>query len=231
MWDDDLGKLMDNLGYRFVDLGLLELALSHRSFANERPGRPHNERLEFLGDAVLDLCVGHLLMTRLPDAREGELTKLRAMVVSADGLSRTAHDLALGNYLLLGRGERQTGGQHKASLLADTLEAVVGAVFVDGGYQAAAELAARILSPSLDRAVAGDLDRDFKGQLQQLTQGSRLGTPEYQLVEACGPEHQKTFVVAVLVGGEELARGEGVAKKEAERQAAEAALEQLKGGT
>ncbi len=228
MWDDDLGKLMEGLGYRFKDLGLLEQALSHRSFANERPGREHNERLEFLGDAVFDLSVGHLLMERLPDAREGELTRIRAMVVSSEGLSRTAHELLLGNYLLLGRGERQTGGQHKASLLADTLEAVVGAVFLDGGYEEAAEVTRRLLGPNLDRAVAGDLDRDHKGQLQQLTQGRGLGTPEYRLVETRGPDHDKVFVVAVEVNGEELARGHGSAKKEAERESASAALEILK---
>lgn len=228
MWDDDLGKLMEDLGYRFHDLSLLEQALSHRSFANERPGRSHNERLEYLGDAVLDLCVGHLLMKRLPDVREGELTRLRAMVVSCEGLSRTAHDLSLGKYLLLGRGERQTGGQHKASLLADTLEAVVGAVFMDGGYDAAAETTLRLLGPSLDRAVAGDLDRDHKGHLQQFSQGCGLGTPEYRLVESRGPEHDKEFVVAVLVNGEEVARGQGSAKKEAERQAAAEALDLLK---
>lgn len=229
MWDDDLSKLMENMGYRFTDPALLELALSHRSFANERPGREHNERLEYLGDAVLDLCVGHLLMTRLPDAREGQLTKLRAMLVSSDGLSHTANELRLGNYLLLGKGERQTGGQHKASLLADTLEAVVGAVFLDGGYEAAASLTDRLLGPNLDHAVAGDLDRDFKGQLQQLTQGRHQGTPAYELVETHGPEHEKTFVVSVLVDGQELARGEGGAKKEAERRAAADALKMLGG--
>ncbi len=227
MWDDDLDKLMSALGYRFQNVGLLELSLSHRSFAHERAGQAHNERLEFLGDAVLDLCVGRMLMDRLPDAREGRLTKLRSMVVSSAGLDRSARQIQLGRYMLLGRGERQTGGQHKASLLADTLEAVVGAVYQDGGYHQAEALVERLLGPMLEEAVGGELDVDCKGPLQELTQARGLGVPNYQVVETRGPDHQKTFVVAARLGDDEIGRAEGSSKKVGEQRAAEEALARM----
>ncbi len=227
MWDDDLNNLMDALGYKFQDQGRLELALCHRSFANEQRGKEHNERLEFLGDAVLDLCVGRLLMDRLPHVREGELTRLRSLAVSTTGLADCAGQIQLGRYMLLGRGERQTGGQQKASLLADTFEAVVGAVFQDGGYEVAEAMVERLLGPTLDEAAAQDQDGNHKGALQQYTQARGQGAPSYVVLEERGPAHQRSFLVAALLEGEEIGRAEGNTKKAAERRAAREALERL----
>jgi ribonuclease-3 len=218
-------RLETLVGHVFSDPRLLEEALTHKSFLNENatPGRKHNERLEFLGDAVLGLTVGHLLMERFPEVREGDLSMLRAHVVSEPSLASVATTLALGEWLYLGKGEEQTGGRKKASLLADAVEAVLAAVYLDAGFAAAFAVARRLFEPrfaSLPQPGRGD----FKTRLQERTQAERQGAPRYAVLGEKGPDHEKVFVVAVYLGELELARGEGRSKKEAEQRAAEAAL-------
>lgn len=228
--DVQLQRMMENLGYTFHDEGLLIQALTHRSFANEHSSsrKGHNERLEFLGDAVLDLAVGCQLMELLPQAREGQLTKLRSTIVSEDGLARCARRVDLGVYVRLSHGEERTGGRDKPSILSDTYEAVIGAVFLDSGFSDANLLVWRLMGPLMEEAVDGTLDRDFKGRLQEQSQARWQALPVYTMLEDFGPDHSKHFVVAVSVQGEEYARGEGRSKKEAEQEAARRALRKLR---
>ncbi len=221
-------RLEGLLGHRFGDPKLLEEALTHKSFLNENTatGRRHNERLEFLGDAVLGLCIGHLLMEHFPDVREGELSMIRAQIVNENHLSEVAGQLALGEWLYLGRGEEQTGGRRKPSLLADGVEAVLAAVYLDGGFKAAFEAVRRLFEPRF-AALETPGSSDFKTRLQERAQATLRETPRYAVVEEKGPDHEKVFVVAALVAGRELARGEGRSKKEAEQRAAHAALDSL----
>ncbi len=227
--EEDLQRLTANLGYDFNDPGLLVQALTHRSYANEHgPSRVgHNERLEFLGDAVLDLAVGCQLMEMLPRAREGQLTKLRSNIVSEQGLARCARRVDLGAYLRLSHGEERTGGRDKPSILADTYEAVIGAVFLDGGFSEVNMLVWRLMGPLLTEAAEGTLDRDFKGRLQERSQARWQVLPRYEVLDVSGPDHHKSFVVAVYIDGEELARAEGRSKKEAEQAAARRALKNV----
>ena len=219
------------LGYRFTCAELLQQALTHRSYHNECQGggEPHNERLEFLGDAVVELCVSSLLMARLPEAREGELTKLRAMVVSEASLASCAVERAIGEHLRLGRGEDQSGGRKKASILSDTLEALLGAVYIDGGFNAAAATVERLLGRLVEAAVEGQLDQDHKTRLQELAQRVHHQMPRYVVVGEQGPDHAKEFTVAAYLGEREVARGEGPSKKVAEQAAARRALSLLSG--
>lgn len=229
-YDDALlERLTSNLGYTFNAPELLVQALTHRSYVNEHgPSRlGHNERLEFLGDAVLDLAVGCQLMEMLPRAREGQLTKLRASVVSEEALARCARRLDLGPYLRLSLGEERTGGRDKPSILADTYEAVIGAVFLDGGFSNVNLLVWRLMGPLLDEAAGGALDRDFKGRLQEQSQARWQDLPSYEVLEEYGPDHDKHFMVGVLIHGKEYARAEGRSKKEAEQEAARRALREL----
>ncbi|MCK5797975.1 MAG: ribonuclease III [Deltaproteobacteria bacterium] len=221
--------LMDRLGYHFSDISLLRRGLTHRSYANEaNAGDQHNERLEFLGDAVVGLCVGAYLMERYPDAREGELTKLRAMVVSGTGLSRAARTMGLGEYLRLGRGEEQGGGRDKASILSDAFEAIIGAIFIEAGFDTVRRVVIEQLRSLIDAAQRGELDRDYKTHLQErlVAQGAPE-VPRYVVVDERGPDHDKTFEVAVWIGGSPRAQASGHSKKQAEQRAASLALESL----
>jgi ribonuclease-3 len=204
------------------DPALLERALTHRSFAYENGGLPTNERLEFLGDSVLGLIVTDTLFRGHPDLPEGQLAKLRAAVVNMRALAGVARSLDLGAYIRLGRGEEGTGGRDKSSILADTLEALIGAVYLDLGLKAADKLVHRLFDALIARSASLGAGLDWKTSLQELTATEDLGVPEYH-VEESGPDHQKTFRAAVCVGGVEYGRGEGRSKKEAEQQAAEAA--------
>ncbi len=217
----DFERLERLLGYQFVRQELLERALTHRSHANEnRAGAgADNEKLEFLGDAVLDLVVGHLLMDQYPTLSEGELSVTRAQVVSEAGLSELAAELGLGEFLRLGRGEERTGGRNKPSLLADAFEAVVAAVYLDGGFEASRQLVERLLVRRLS-AVDTSGFYDFKTRLQESSQAKLKSTPEYRVVGETGPDHDKTFEVAVHIRDREWARALGKSKKEAEQRAA-----------
>jgi len=200
----------------------LERALTHRSYAYENGGLPTNERLEFLGDSVLSLVVTDALFKGHPDLPEGHLAKLRAAVVQMNALAEVARDLRLGSFVKLGRGEEGTGGRDKPSILADTLEAVIGATYIDCGLAEASELVHRLFDPVIAKSARLGAGLDWKTSLQELTAVKMLGVPEYQ-VEESGPDHQKSFRAVVKVGGRVLGSGEGRTKKAAEQQAAEVA--------
>lgn len=214
------------LGHDFGELELLREALTHRSFRNERPrfARTDNERLEFLGDAFLGMAVGKLLFELDAEAREGELTRKRADLVCEASLAAIASELGLGEALRLGRGEDRSGGREKPRLLASAFEALVGAVLVDAGVAPTLALVDRIFRPRLARATA---TRDHKSRVQERLQAERGVTPAYKLIEATGPDHERTFHVALVMGDAELARGSGRSKAEAEQLAAKLALEAL----
>jgi ribonuclease III len=205
-----------------VGADLLERALMHRSFAYENGGLPTNERLEFLGDSVLGLIVTDTLFRSYPDRPEGELAKLRAAVVQMRALAIVARGLDLGSYVRLGKGEEGTGGRDKSSILADTLEAVIGAVYLDQGLAAADALVHRLFDGVIERAAQMGAGLDWKTSLQELCADKLLGVPEYH-VEESGPDHQKSFRAFVRIGAQTYGEGEGRSKKEAEQQAAEAA--------
>lgn len=226
---DAVGQLEARLGVRFADRALALAALTHKSFVNEHRGEglTDNERLEFLGDAVIDLAVSHRLMARFPAAREGDLSKMRASVVDETGLSEMARAIELGALLRLGRGEELTGGRRKASLLADAMEAVIAALFLGAGLDPVLTLVDRFLDPAFQRAVSGTLDRDFKTQLQELAQSRFRATPRYRVVAEHGPDHSKTFEVELELRGEALGRGRGRSKKDSEQAAAKLALDEL----
>jgi ribonuclease-3 len=217
----DYSVLEAMLGYTFRDRGLLEQALRHASWCNEHSaaGLEDNERLEFLGDAVLDLVVGHKLMTRYPQLREGELSVTRAQVVSEAGLSEVAGQLGLGAWLVLGKGEEKSGGRTKASILADAFEAILAAVYLDGGFVAAVEMVDRLLAHRIETVEFKGF-YDFKTRLQETSQARLKATPTYRVVQELGPDHDKRFVVAVTIGTDEWARAVGKSKKEAEQMAA-----------
>lgn len=213
--------LEGRLGYR-LESALLVRALTHRSYAYENGGLPTNERLEFLGDSVLGLVVTDTLYRSHPDLPEGQLAKLRAAVVNSRALAEVGRSLDLGSFIRLGRGEEGTGGRDKASILADTLEAVIGAVYLDQGLDAASELVHRLFDPLIEKSSNLGAGLDWKTSLQELTAAEALGVPEY-LVSETGPDHEKTFTAAARVGGVSYGTGTGRSKKEAEQQAAESA--------
>jgi ribonuclease-3 len=200
----------------------LERALTHRSYAYENGGLPTNERLEFLGDSVLGLVVTDTLFRGYPKMPEGQLAKLRAAVVQMGALADVARELSLGSFIRLGRGEEVTGGRNKSSILADTLEAVIGAVYIDCGLDEASALVHRLFDPVINRSAGLGAGLDWKTSLQELTASQVLGVPDYQ-VEESGPDHQKSFRAVVKVGGRALGSGTGRSKKVAEQHAAEAA--------
>ncbi len=208
---------------------LLDRALMHRSYAYENGGLPTNERLEFLGDSVLGLIVTDTLFRSYPDLPEGQLAKLRAAVVNMRALAGVARGLGLGAYVWLGKGEEGTGGRDKSSILADTLEAVIGAVYLDKGLALADELVHRLFDPLIARAARLGAGLDWKTSLQELTAELNLGVPEYH-VEESGPDHQKFFRAFVRIGSQTHGQGEGRSKKEAEQQAAEAAWTAITSG-
>jgi len=211
-----------------IESGLLERALTHRSFAYENGGLPTNERLEFLGDSVLGLVVTDALYRRHPELPEGQLAKLRAAVVNMRALADVARGLDLGDHVRLGRGEETTGGRDKSSILADTLEALLGAAYLDHGIEVARALVHRLIDPLLASSVTLGAGLDWKTSLQELTATLGLGVPEYDIEEE-GPDHQKVFHAAAVVGERAWGTGTGRSKKEAEQQAASAAWQELRG--
>jgi len=227
---DPVAALEARLGFVFSDRLTALAALTHKSYVNEHrdeEGLADNERLEFLGDAVIDLAVSHRLMERFPGAREGDLSKMRAAVVDEQGLSEMARAIGLGELLRLGRGEELTGGRAKASLLADAMEAVIAAAYLEAGLALVLGLIDRFLSDAFARAAAGTLDRDWKTQLQELAQSRMRATPRYRVVAEHGPDHSKMFEVETDLRGEVVGKGTGRSKKDAEQAAARLALDQL----
>jgi ribonuclease III len=231
---DTLGPLEEHLGHKFHDIGLLEHALTHRSRAHEDAsgGVIDNESLEFLGDAVLGFVIADMLFQRFPTHSEGYKSKVKASIVSATSLTRLAEKIDLGRYVLLGRGEEKTGGRRKHAILADSFEAVIAAIYLDGGIEASREFIVSQFGPLLtmagDQAAEAAFTEDWKSALQERLQAAGLGLPRYRVASVEGPDHRKRFDVEVLVGGQPTGRAEGRSKKEAEQQAAKAALEKLK---
>lgn len=228
----DLITLQRKLGVEFRDPSLLELALVHSSYVNEKSGTvtTSNERLEFLGDAVLGLITAEGLYQTQPNATEGDMTRLRATLVRRETLAAIAEAISLGNYLYLGRGEETSGGRHKMANLASALEAVIAAIYLDQGWNVTRDFVLRLLSEELETATRQEPDIDYKSQLQHVTQASHQITPTYHLVEAVGPDHDRRFTVEVRAGDHTLGRGSGKNKKAAETEAAHAALKSLSNG-
>lgn len=224
----ELGEYLTQIVGEEVDGALLRRAMTHRSYAYENDNAPHNERLEFLGDAVLGLVVTDSLFRRHPDLPEGQLAKLRAAVVNSRALADVARTIGLGEYLLLGRGEDSTGGRDKASILADATEAVIGCLYVGLGLPQATTFVHHVLDPLMEASASLGVALDWKTSLQELAANGSLGNPEYR-VEDEGPDHDKVFTARALVAQEVLGRGSGRSKKEAEQRAAEAAWTALSG--
>ncbi|MGZ8602717.1 MAG: ribonuclease III [Actinomycetota bacterium] len=216
------GLLDAALGVTFSDAALREAALTHRSFAFEQGLTVTNERLEFLGDSVLGLVVTDMAFAAYPEMPEGALAKLRAAIVNMTALADVARSLGLGDVVLLGKGEEQSGGRDKSSILADALEAVFGAVYLDRGLGVATELIERLFLPRMEAYVRGEGDRDYKTILQELASQVLRSMPEYRLEER-GPDHEKEFTATVHLGGEPMGTGVGRSKKEAEQRAAQEA--------
>lgn len=225
----DLAALQQTLGVWFNDPSLLEQALVHSSYVNENPGfaPASNERLEFLGDAILGFIVAEELYQRFSQFSEGEMTKLRSSLVRRDALSRMARAISLGNYLYLGKGEEASGGRHKPANLAGVLEAVIAAIFLDRGSATARDFVLRSADKELNKVLNQGVEADYKSQLQELIQARHQQTPTYKVIEAVGPDHDRAFTVEVRVGDTVLGRGSGKSKKVAETEAAHSALDQL----
>jgi len=211
--------LEGRLGYRFVDPSRLSLALTHRSWCSEHPGESSNERLEFLGDAVLGLVVTSHIFRIFPDLPEGHLAKTRATVVSSASLAGVGESLGLGEGLRLGRGEDSSGGRSKPSILADAVEAVIGGIYIDGGMSPARDFVLRQLSDKIDEAARRPGADDYKTRLQEMAASEGFGPPLYEITSS-GPEHDKRFHATVELGGSVAGRGRGSSKKEAEQRAA-----------
>jgi ribonuclease-3 len=227
---DEFDDLERRIGYRFVDRGLLEHALTHKSRVAEDAsgGVFDNESLEFLGDAVLGLVVAEALFRRFPDYDEGQKSKIKAAVVSTQSLARRAEQIRLGDHLLLGRGEEKTGGRFKQALLADGYEALIAAIYLDGGLPAAAAFLDRELGDAIEAgAQPGVVGEDYKSALQERLQALGRPLPEYRVAAEAGPDHRKLFTIEVVVSGDVLGSATGRAKKEAEQEAARIALERL----
>jgi ribonuclease-3 len=214
--------LREGLGNPVLGAELLDRALTHRSFAYEHGGLPTNERLEFLGDSVLGVVVTDTLFRAHPDLSEGRLAKLRAAVVNARALAEVARTIDLGKHIKLGRGEESTGGRNKSSILSDTVEALIGAIYLSGGFESATTVVHLLFDPLMEEAAGLGAGLDWKTSLQELSAEHSLGVPEY-VIEDEGPDHEKTFTAQVRVGDQLYGHGTGRSKKEAEQQAAETA--------
>jgi ribonuclease III len=225
----DISSLMQKLRYRFKDFSLVEEALRHSSFVNEQSdmNMQDNERLEFLGDAVLNLIVGHLLMERFPEINEGDLSRMRASLVNESQLADIARSIELGNDIKLGKGERLSNGQEKNSILANAYEAVLAAIYLDGGFESAFIVVKTHFSRLFDKLKIMETNQDFKSQLQEFVQSSQQQIPIYTVVDESGPDHDKIFSVQLEVIGIQT-EGRGKSKKLAEQDAARQALEKLR---
>ncbi|BBA70678.1 ribonuclease III [Geobacter sulfurreducens] len=224
--------LETSIGYRFTDRRYLDEALTHRSWLNEvrSPTVPDNERLEFFGDAILGFCIGKMLLRHYPESREGALARMKSALVGEETLADLAAAVELGSYLRLGRGEERSGGRHRRSLLANALEALLAAMYLDGGMAPVERLVEAWFGPRLAGVAAGIKGRDFKTDFQELAQAQYGGLPRYILVDTSGPAHDLRFTVAAYVGECLLGQGTGRSKKEAEQAAARQCLERLEAG-
>jgi ribonuclease-3 len=225
---DHLSEFSKNIKVSFKNLDLLREALTHRSYLNELNGEQaelqHNERLEFLGDAVLELITTEYLFEQYPQRPEGDLTSFRAALVRTESLAHEAKKLNYGKYVFMSRGEEATGGRERPYILANTFEAVLGAIYLDQGIATASKFVTRILLPKINEIVEKRLDIDAKSKLQEISQEQLRVTPTYTLVDEVGPDHDKIFTMAVVIDSVEFGQGKGKSKQEAEQNAAENAL-------
>jgi len=219
--------IQQDIFYTFKNRELLERALTHKSYSNENIVFAHNERMEFLGDAVLNLIVSEYLMKTCPDSTEGDLTRLRSVIVSEPTLAEVGRRIGLGKYLLLGKGEELTGGRAKRSLLANSIEALIAGIYLDSGADAAESFILRFFGETLKKTFDCRITHDYKTELQELCQERHKHLPEYRIVSETGPDHQKQFEVEMSIRNIVYGRGEGRSKKEAEQRAANAALKKL----
>jgi ribonuclease-3 len=224
-----LNRLQEKLAYYFRDAGLLNNALIHRSFVNENLTLclRDNERLEFLGDSVIGLCTSVILMKQYPDFTEGQLSKMRASIVNEHSLAALAKNHDIGEFLLLGRGEENSGGRMKTSMLSNAFEAVIAAIYLDSGFEEACQFIKRVFEPLIARETGTSIYRDYKTALQEICQNRFKDIPRYTLTAESGPDHDKIFEVSLSVAGIITATGTGKSKKEAEQRAARGALEYL----
>jgi ribonuclease III len=220
-------ELLIALGHRYNDQSLLRRALTHTSFANEAGSEENYERLEFLGDAVLELVISHMLVDRFPDQREGELSRMRASAVNGRTLAGIARRLGLGEHVQMSYGEEKTGGREKDTILADVFEAIIGSIYLDAGLGAAAAFVERYFDLLFEGYDQKLLFHDYKTQLQELAQSIHGQAPQYRVVDTTGPDHEKLFVVHAFIGGELAGEGEGRSKKDAEQRAAKAAFTKI----
>jgi ribonuclease-3 len=221
-------ELAADLNIEFKDISILEKALTHRSYLNEnKQVDKSNERLEFLGDAVLELIVSDYLYTKYPDRPEGDLTSFRSAIVRTESLADASRELNYGKYLKMAKGEEESGGRDKDYILANTFEAVLGAIYMDQGYEACKELVTRVLISKIDYIVKNRLDIDSKTKIQERAQAEYRETPTYEVIEENGPDHDKEFVVVVKVGSRVIGRGKGGSKQKAEEAAAEKGLKYI----
>lgn len=218
----DFSKFENKIGIIFNDINFLKQAFTHRSYLNEKPSwpLPHNERLEFLGDAVLELAVTEYLFKEFPEKPEGELTSLRAALVNSDTLSKVAKDLGMNEFLLLSKGEKKDTGKARQYILANTFESLTGAIYLDKGFGEAAEFIERNLFPLLAEIINRNLWRDSKSYFQEKSQEITGITPQYRVLKEWGPDHNKHFEVGVFLGNELISNGKGFSKQEAEQNAA-----------
>jgi ribonuclease-3 len=226
----DLIELQQALGIMFKDVSLLERALVHSSYVNENPeiARLSNERLEFLGDAVLGLIVADKLFQEYPDLAEGQMTKLRSALVRRDALVRVTKYIKLGDYLYLGKGEESSGGRYKPANLAAALEAVIAAIFLDQGLSVTRGVVLGLINTELEKQISQGVSVDYKSELQEYTQANKQQAPSYHVIETSGPAHLKTFTVEARLGDMVLGTGTGTSKKKAEMEAAHLALTKIK---
>lgn len=229
---EEIKDFENTIEYKFDKINILNEALTHSSYSNESRNRHirNNERLEFLGDSVLSLVVSQYIYLKYNNLPEGELTKVRANVVCEPSLAHQAKKLNIGAYLLLGRGEEVTGGRDRISILADAFEAVIGAIYLDGGMEAASKFILKMLAHSIRLASEGNLFRDYKTDLQELLQSRFDEKISYKIIRETGPDHDKTFQAEVALGSETLGSGQGKSKKEAEQNAAKKALKKVGNG-
>lgn len=222
----DFKTFQKKIGYAFRDERLIEQAFTHRSYLNENraTGREHNERLEFLGDAVLELVVTEFLFAKYPEKPEGDLTAYRAALVNTVSIADAATKLGMNEFLLLSRGEARDTGRARNIILANAFEALIGALYLDSGYMTAKDFISKNIFHKADDVVANNLWQDAKSKLQEIAQEQKGITPTYQLIDQSGPDHDKTFVIGAFIGQEKVATGEGRSKQEAEQDAAQKAL-------
>ncbi len=228
---DNARQIQNYLNYRFKNLDLLIMALKHRSYvySREQSGVQSNERLEFLGDAVLDLVVGEFIYSKYPARREGQLTQLRSTLVNRKALTRQARAMKLGRYVLLSSSEARSGGRFRHSILSDAYESIIGAMYLDGGLEPVRRFLHRTLLQEIgeERPSETDHSRNYKSALLEFTQGAGIGQPEYRVDSAVGPDHEKIFTIEVFVAGNPVSKGKGTSKKNAEQDAARHAVEHL----